>query len=234
MGPVHPASYMAIPFGAWYISSASAVADEAWAFLMWWTSAEVQRDYHAFGHDESYVGLLTPPARQAVASEFEQRYGKVTLASLAHGAIRAASSGSACPASGFSARANPSLYRPAIGSRGDDGRSARARQHPGAVDTVGWGCFGMAAVIGIGLAGLPPLLLTAGVAGGLLWWRRDADGATAGGCSSADGRFTRTGTRCVTRSRNARTSTCHRADRPATRTSSRSPHPGADNDPAPR
>ena len=84
-GPVHPASYMTIPFGAWYISSASSVTDEAWAFLMWWTSAEVQRDYHAFGHDESYVGLLMPPARQAVANEFEQRYGKVTLASLAHG-----------------------------------------------------------------------------------------------------------------------------------------------------
>ena len=84
-GPVHPASYMAIPFGAWYISSASSVTDEAWAFLMWWTSAEVQRDYHAFGHDQSYVALLTPPARQAVASEFEQRYGRVTLASLAHG-----------------------------------------------------------------------------------------------------------------------------------------------------
>ena len=84
-GPVHPASYMAIPFGAWYISSASSVTDEAWAFLMWWTSADVQRDYHAFGHDESYLGLLMPPARQAVANEFEQRYGKVTLASLAHG-----------------------------------------------------------------------------------------------------------------------------------------------------
>ncbi len=84
-GPVHPAGYMAIPFGAWYISSASAVMDEAWSFLMLWTSAEVQRDYHAFGHDASYVGLLTPPARQAVANEFEQRYGKVTLASLAHG-----------------------------------------------------------------------------------------------------------------------------------------------------
>ena len=84
-GPVHPASYMTIPFGAWYISSASSVTDDAWSFLMQWTSAEVQRDYHAFGHDESYVGLLTPPARQAVASEFEQRYGKVTLASLAHG-----------------------------------------------------------------------------------------------------------------------------------------------------
>ena len=84
-GPVHPASYVTIPFGSWYISSASAVTDEAWAFLMQWTSAEVQRDYHAFGHDASYVGLLTPPARQAVASEFEQRYGKVTLASLAHG-----------------------------------------------------------------------------------------------------------------------------------------------------
>ena len=84
-GPVHPTSYMTIPFGAWYISSASSVPDEAWAFLMRWTSAEVQRDYHAFGHDESYVGLLMPPARQAVASEFEQRYGKVTLASLAHG-----------------------------------------------------------------------------------------------------------------------------------------------------
>ena len=84
-GPVHPASYMTIPFGAWHISNASSVTDEAWAFLMWWTSAEVQRDYHAFGHDESYVGLLMPPARQAVANEFEQRYGKVTLASLAHG-----------------------------------------------------------------------------------------------------------------------------------------------------
>ena len=84
-GPVRPASYMAIPFGAWHISSASSVTDDAWAFLMRWTSAEVQRDYHAFGHDESYVGLLTPPARQAVANEFEQRYGKVTLASLAHG-----------------------------------------------------------------------------------------------------------------------------------------------------
>ncbi len=84
-GPVNPASYMTIPFGAWYISSASAVTDEAWAFLMLWTSAEVQRDYQAFGHDESHVGLLMPPARQEVASEFEQRYGKVTLASLAHG-----------------------------------------------------------------------------------------------------------------------------------------------------
>ena len=84
-GPVHPASYMAIPFGAWHISSASSVPDEAWAFLMQWASEEVQRDYHAFGHDASYVGLLTPPARQAVASEFEQRYGKVVLASLEHG-----------------------------------------------------------------------------------------------------------------------------------------------------
>ena len=81
-GPVHPASYMIIPSGPWHISSASPRTDEAWAFLMWWTSAEAQRAYQAF---EANITTLMPPARQLVASEFEARYGEVTLAALAHG-----------------------------------------------------------------------------------------------------------------------------------------------------
>ena len=78
-GPRRSASLLG-PFGASSLSKNARVPDDAWRFLNWWTSEEIQRRFQATNQS----GFVAPPARRSLASEFVDRYGAATLAALAY------------------------------------------------------------------------------------------------------------------------------------------------------
>ena len=79
-GPVRSASFLGQFLGAYHISKSARVPDDAWRFLSWWTSRDVQRQYQA----EQQNGFVAPPARKSLAGEFVDWYGAATLAALAY------------------------------------------------------------------------------------------------------------------------------------------------------
>ena len=79
-GPARSASFLGQFLGAYHLSKTARAPDDAWRFLRWWTSRDVQRQYQA----EQQNGFVAPPARKSLAGEFVDRYGAATLAALAY------------------------------------------------------------------------------------------------------------------------------------------------------
>ena len=79
-GPRQSASFLHQGLGAYHLSKAARVPDDAWRFLRWWTSEATQRQFQAANRN----GFVSPPARRSLAEEFVDRYGTATLAALAY------------------------------------------------------------------------------------------------------------------------------------------------------
>ena len=85
-GPARPANWLNtfLPF---HLGSASAVGDDAWTFLRWWTGSDAQRAFHTelaiLGRGLSFPGTDVP-ARKSLAEELKDWFSAATVAALAH------------------------------------------------------------------------------------------------------------------------------------------------------